>query len=59
MHVIDDYIQDVAIAAEREPPRGRKQYMTCSKATSTTKAGQLAKINVVVLYEALCILISF
>ncbi|KAG6785198.1 hypothetical protein POTOM_010925 [Populus tomentosa] len=35
--------QDVAVAVEGEPPRGRKQYITRSRAASTANAGRNAK----------------
>ncbi|KAJ6980823.1 hypothetical protein NC653_024243 [Populus alba x Populus x berolinensis] len=44
VHVIDDSMQDVVVAAGGEPPIGRKQYMTCSRAIATANIGQHAKI---------------
>jgi hypothetical protein len=51
VHGIDDSMQDVVVVAGREPPRGRKQYMTRSMVAATAKVGQHAKTDVVVLYE--------
>lgn len=45
MHVIDDSLQDVNVAANGEPSRGRKQYMTHSRAAPTTKIGQSVMID--------------
>ncbi|KAJ6956181.1 hypothetical protein NC652_007318 [Populus alba x Populus x berolinensis] len=49
--------QDVAVAVGGEPPRGRKQYITRSKAAGTSYACKLAVMSNVGMYPAELILI--
>jgi len=44
VHGIDDSMQDVVVVAGREPPRGRKQYMTHSMVAATEKLVSMRRL---------------